>query len=231
MQQDLIVKSAHTSTRTGQPMISTLQVAELFEKRHDNVLRVVQNAIHGSGYTPDFIHLNIEVNEYVDSVGRRLPMYLLTEKGFGVISSALTGPKADAFRQRVWEAFDEMAAEIKRMQENPKVVYYHQLLDYRFILTCPLLCWKSLLRPTLYRLGETAGLDPVSMDAFRQGLHMADKAITGGRTRTSDYDLFRFWRNRDLKRTGEIDGRTADRVLKLQAEGSAPDRALGGAQR
>ena len=71
------------SNSFGLTHISSRTVATLFRRRHDNVLQQIQNLLEEEILLP----LQCQANEYKDSIGRTLPMYLLTEAGFTVLVS------------------------------------------------------------------------------------------------------------------------------------------------
>jgi Rha family phage regulatory protein len=65
--------------------ITSIQVANEFDLRHDNVLRKVASLIEEE----DLDALNSEGISYKDSLKRSRPMYLLTESGFSILIYAL----------------------------------------------------------------------------------------------------------------------------------------------
>ena len=91
-------------------MTTSLAVAKVFEKRHDNVLRDIQ----GLGAPEDFTRLNFEGSEYSDSTGRKLPMYLITRDGFTILAMGFTGKRAMEFKIKYIEAFNRMEEELRR---------------------------------------------------------------------------------------------------------------------
>lgn len=72
--------------------MTSLQVAEAFGKEHDKVLRDIRNL----SVSKSFIAANFGANEYIDSIGRSLPMYHLTRDGFMILAMGYTGTKAMA---------------------------------------------------------------------------------------------------------------------------------------
>ena len=74
----------------GRVMVSSLQVAEHFEKRHDNILRDIKRL----EIPEDFRLLNFEESSYVNQQGKEQPMYLMTRDGFTLLVMGFTGPKA-----------------------------------------------------------------------------------------------------------------------------------------
>lgn len=92
-------------------------VAEIFEKNHFYVLRSIARIIGSeSGFTKDFTERNFAVSKYVDQTGRNLPCYLLTRDGFFALAMGFTGKKADAFKERYIQLFNEMEEQLLTLQ-------------------------------------------------------------------------------------------------------------------
>lgn len=77
----------------NKPVTTSLIVAQAFEKRHDNVLQAIQTL----GCPKSFTALNFQASDYTDSTGRKLPMYIVTRKGFALLGMGFTGEKAMQF--------------------------------------------------------------------------------------------------------------------------------------
>jgi Rha family phage regulatory protein len=99
----------------GHPVVSSLQVAEHFQKRHKHVLDAVQRI---SQETPDnFNRPNFRPVEYMDAKGEQRPAYNLTRDGFTLLAMGFTGRKALAWKLRYIEAFNAMEAELAARRE------------------------------------------------------------------------------------------------------------------
>jgi len=83
---------------------TTRDVAKYFGKRHDNVLRAIDNL----GCSEKFNTLNYEVVDYVDNKGEKRRMYRMTRDGFMLAAMGFTGKKAVSFKEAYIEAFNEM---------------------------------------------------------------------------------------------------------------------------
>jgi len=86
----------------GIPMVSSLQVAERFGKRHDNVLRSIQ-AVEAS---EKFRALNFKVSSYEGNNGRPNPLVWMTQDGFSFLAMGFTGKEAAEWREKFIEAFN-----------------------------------------------------------------------------------------------------------------------------
>ena len=74
----------------GHVMVSSRDVARVFDKRHDNVLRDIENL----ECSKSFYLLNFEEVKYEDEKGREYPEYLITRDGFTFIATTAS-QKAD----------------------------------------------------------------------------------------------------------------------------------------
>ncbi|WP_439832654.1 Rha family transcriptional regulator [Aeromonas caviae] len=98
------------SLNHGQPMTTSIKVAEVFGKRHDNVLRKLE-ALECS---PEFTALNFEVSEYNDTTGRKLIMWNMTKDGFMFLVMGFTGKQAAAIKEAYINAFNWMADQLRQ---------------------------------------------------------------------------------------------------------------------
>lgn len=80
--------------------ISSLFVAECFEKRHNHVLRDISKiTAPDSGLSENFVRDNFKEGTYLDKTGRKLPCYYLTHDGFTLLIMGYTGQKAVKFKE------------------------------------------------------------------------------------------------------------------------------------
>lgn len=100
----------------GIVVASTLEIAKFFDKRHDNVLRDIENL--QKELPKDFYLLNFEERNYIDERGKTYPMYILTRDGFSLLAMGFTGAKALQFKVRYIEAFNKMEAELINQKQE-----------------------------------------------------------------------------------------------------------------
>lgn len=98
----LAVVNGHATTTSN-------QIAEHFGKRHDTVLRAIQNL----DCSPEFTARNFAVSEYTDSTGRNLPAYTITRDGFVFLAMGFTGKEAAQWKEAYIEAFNAMEATLQ----------------------------------------------------------------------------------------------------------------------
>lgn len=95
----------------NQAVTTSLILADTFEKEHKNVIRAIETKIG---------ELKIEQSskmfskgEYTNSQNKRQPMYYLNRDGFTFIAMGFTGRKADEFKLKYIDAFNQMEEQIK----------------------------------------------------------------------------------------------------------------------
>jgi Rha family phage regulatory protein len=113
----------------GIAMVSSRTIAEIFEKRHDNVLRDINSLlkIEETGKCAEFSRLNFKPSYYKDSQGKKQPEYLLTRDGFALLAMGFTGKRAMRFKIAYIERFNEMEQFIQ--SRNLARLEYPELTD------------------------------------------------------------------------------------------------------
>lgn len=95
---------------------SSLVVAKVFEKRHADVIRAIENITDPkSGVSEQFAQRNFALSRYKDSTGRSLPFYNMTRDGFTILAMGFTGPKAMRFKEAYIRRFNQMEEFIKTL--------------------------------------------------------------------------------------------------------------------
>lgn len=93
-------------------VVSSLQIAEHFGKRHDRVLRAIENA----KMTDPKIGVSdcpFRKSHYKDESGKKNPMYYLTRDGFSFVVMGFTGKKAAEWKWKYISAFNAMEKVIR----------------------------------------------------------------------------------------------------------------------
>lgn len=103
--------------KDSQIYCDSLQIAEIFNKRHDNILRDIYKITQPkSGLSEQFIKLNFEESSYKNNQNKKQPMFLLTKNGFAILTMGFTGVKAMKFKEMYIRKFEEMEELIKSLQ-------------------------------------------------------------------------------------------------------------------
>ena len=88
---------------------NSLIVAQMFEKRHADVIRAIENITDpNSGASEGFTQRNFALSKYKDSTGRTLPCYHMTRDGFTLLAMGFTGKKSMQFKEAYIKRFNEM---------------------------------------------------------------------------------------------------------------------------
>jgi Rha family phage regulatory protein len=97
----------------GIPVVGSRYVAEKFKKRHDIVLRAIDNC----ECSEDFRQRNFVESSYKNSQNKKQPEYLLTRDGFAFTVMGFTGKKAAQFKEAYINSFNNMETFIKNLYE------------------------------------------------------------------------------------------------------------------
>lgn len=113
---------------------TSLQIAEHFEKRHDNVLQDIENAIRQvqAANNPDMPAAQMFVkgfDEAPNNLGFKVkrPMYHLNVDGFSFLCLGYTGDKAAKFKLTYMAAFKKMRELLLNLMESPKTISSDQI--------------------------------------------------------------------------------------------------------
>lgn len=115
-----------TNIFTKEKTISSLEVAEMVEKKHHNLIRDIK------GYVEELNELKIEVveffreNMYKDGKGEKRPCYDITKKGCEFIAHKLTGIKGTKFTALYINRFHEMEEQLKPKSSAEMLLMYAQ---------------------------------------------------------------------------------------------------------
>ena len=102
------------STQNGEPVASSRQIADNFEKRHDHVMRDI-DAIKKD--VPNFGEMFFET-ETPDSYGRPQRTYLMNRDGFSLLVMGFTGKAALEWKLKYIAAFNAME---KKLEQRPQL--------------------------------------------------------------------------------------------------------------
>ena len=98
--------------RNDEAVCSSLQVAEKFEKRHDNVMRSIEGLLKN-----EETHEMFKNSSYIEEQNnQRYPMYLMNRDGFSLLVMGFTGKKALDWKLQYIKAFNQMEKFIREKQ-------------------------------------------------------------------------------------------------------------------
>lgn len=102
------------SMQSGEPVASSRQIADNFEKRHDHVMRDI-DAMKKD--VPNFGEMFFETTA-PDSYGREQRTYMMNRDGFTLLAMGFTGKAALEWKLKYIAAFNEME---KKLADQPKL--------------------------------------------------------------------------------------------------------------
>ena len=107
--------------KSGKIFCDSLQVAESFEKRHNNVLRDIKNTLKDT--SESFGLLNFEPSYYKDGQNKKQPRYLMTKDGFLILVMGYKSKKAMTFKESYINRFNQMKAYIELQRDLTKELH------------------------------------------------------------------------------------------------------------
>lgn len=110
------------------PAVTSREVAEKFDKRHDHVMRDIRNIIKELGSPQNWGHLFVD-STYENKQNKQVySQYLITRDGFTLLTMGFTGAKALEWKLKYIEAFNKMEAELKKQSEQSLPGTYKEAL-------------------------------------------------------------------------------------------------------
>lgn len=96
--------------KNDEAVCDSLQVAEKFGKRHDNVMRAISNLLKNEEIENRKI---FRISHHKDVKGRTYEKYIMNRKGFTILVMGFNGKDAVHWKLMYSDAFDQMEALIK----------------------------------------------------------------------------------------------------------------------
>lgn len=110
----------------GIPVTTSLRVAEIFNKRHTEVLRAIKKL----GCSDGFRQRNFASAEYLDNQKKPRPMFEMTKDGFAFLAMGFTGKEADRFKEKYIDAFNWMQEEL--LKRGMSLMQRYNFISLRF---------------------------------------------------------------------------------------------------
>ena len=104
-----------------QALTTSLKVAEVFEKRHDHVVRDIRDIIKQAGGLPKIGESSMFTEStYINQQNKQQPMYLINRDGFTLLAMGFNGKKALQFKLAYIDAFNRMEAKLQELLAEGK---------------------------------------------------------------------------------------------------------------
>lgn len=108
-------------SKKGNPITSSMKVAEIFEKRHSDVIRAIENIVSqitDSEQKRNFA-LTYETVSLPNNGSRQTKIYAMTRDGFSLVAMGFTGEKALNWKLKYIDAFNTMEQQVKSVINLP----------------------------------------------------------------------------------------------------------------
>lgn len=103
--------------------VSSLKLAERFEKNHRDVLRSIRDLEISADYRERNFALTINKVSGPKGAVRDEPMYQITRDGFAILAMGFTGPEAMKWKVAFIQAFNQLEqAHLERLQQQAEFV-------------------------------------------------------------------------------------------------------------
>lgn len=121
--------------QNNQALTTSLKVAEVFEKRHDNIVRDIQKLIKEMASKSNALKIE-EVKMFVettykDAKGEKRPMYLINRDGFTLLAMGFNGKKALQFKLAYIDAFNKMEQALIKLSNERNFIRDSTKKGYR----------------------------------------------------------------------------------------------------
>lgn len=97
--------------KNDEAVTTSLLVAEVFKKRHADVIRKIENILESNSSTQKCAQ-SFMPGKYKDISGKTNPMYYMNRDGFVFLAMGFTGKKADEWKWKYIDAFNQMESYI-----------------------------------------------------------------------------------------------------------------------
>ncbi|EKS7395995.1 Rha family transcriptional regulator [Campylobacter coli] len=151
---------------------TSLDIAAVFNKRHDNIIAKIETFPKDS-----FTDLNFKASKYIDSTGRILPCYNLTRDGFSLLVMGFTGEKAYKWKVEFIKAFNEMEKRLRNIEyEKHDKLAFRQSLGYKSQLKQQKLKYENEIKALKYDLEQSKNnfKDKLNCILAKNGLYAFD---------------------------------------------------------
>ncbi|KAG5255727.1 Rha family transcriptional regulator [Campylobacter jejuni] len=156
----------------NQVTTTSLDIAAVFNKRHDNIIAKIETFPKDS-----FTDLNFKASKYIDSTGRILPCYKITRDGFSLLVMGFTGEKAYKWKILFIKAFNEMEKRLRNIEyEKHDKLAFRQSLGYKSQLAQQKEKYENEIKALKYDLEQSKNnfKDKLNCILAKNGLYAFD---------------------------------------------------------
>jgi Rha family phage regulatory protein len=104
--------------------VSSKVIAESFSKRHNDVLRAINNL----DCSQEFRLRNFAQSEFTTPQNKKYPCFEISRDGFAFLAMGFTGPKAAEWKEKYINAFNEMESALIRGVKSDSIDDINKML-------------------------------------------------------------------------------------------------------
>lgn len=101
----------------GQPVTTSLLIAERFRKEHKDVLRAIRNLDCSNYFRERNFALTVEI-KHLGNIERETPYYKITRDGFSFLCMGFTGKEAALWKENYIDAFNLLEQQVIHQQST-----------------------------------------------------------------------------------------------------------------
>ena len=136
----------------NQPTTTSRNIADVFGKRHDDVLRAIENLLPqlSENHKRNFAEMVIDV-EIGSGAIRKVKIYEMTKDAFALLAMGFTGKKALAFKLAYIDAFNNLADALHAkptLPPQPKIKPANRREDLPFVTMRPEVGLNNFIIPS-----------------------------------------------------------------------------------
>ncbi|MFR5578336.1 MAG: Rha family transcriptional regulator [Dialister invisus] len=129
----------------GEPVVSSRQVAEKFEKQHKHVLDAIENIKETIKAENSALIKWFCKTTYKAGTGKNYPEYLMNKDGFSLLAMGFTGEKAIQWKIKYIEAFNRAEKDLAEALKHPKQKWLPpQILRCKYFNSVPCMTLADL---------------------------------------------------------------------------------------
>lgn len=152
------------TVNNGQPVVSSVDIAEHFCKEHKNVLQTIENiTAENSAVTPMFYKTT-----YKAGTGKQYPMYLMNRDGFSLLCMGFTGAKALEWKLKYIDAFNKMEKTLTEQTTKPMTAM--QMLELQVQVNKELSDRIDVVESNQKRIVEACSVPAVGRDEWQENM-------------------------------------------------------------
>lgn len=133
---DITLFNPEIIEKNNEVWTTSLEIAEKFGRRHDTIIRKIKNL---SLSVPKDLKLHTFVELEVPKLGGTQKYYLVSKKGFMLIVVSFTGRKANEWKIKFIEAFDQMVLFVTKKKYQRLNDELNDRLNNNMLLPAPVI--------------------------------------------------------------------------------------------